>query len=441
MTLGTSSLFVGTARPLTIPGMATSSEPESFLILAEEPSDLAETLAEKLVALGHKTAVTPFPEDTGNTATDALQEAINASEASRVVMLSHGNPDAALHDVQIRRALIAARLTEAMELVRQDRDISLTLVTRGAFRTGLGAGPTDPSEAALWGVGRVIDNEHASLDLRLIDLHGDDATALATELSRSDEETEVQLVNGHRYVNRERITTPSDEARYAGSKTEAFALDFTPQGGLDSLYLRELNRTEPGGDSVEIAVKSAGLNFRDVLWCMGMLPEEAVEHGFSGPTIGMECAGEVVRVGPDVTHVKPGDRVMAFASSCFGSHVTTAAKSVALMPDNMSYAEAATVPTVFLTAWYGLDYLARLEADETILIHGAAGGVGLAAIQIAKQKGATVIGTAGSPTKRRMLERLGVDHVLDSRSLQYADEVMRLTDGGRRRCHPEFPSR
>ena len=103
--------------------------------------------------------------------------------------------------------------------------------------------------------------------------------------------------------------------------------------------------------------------------------------------------------------------------------------AVAAIPDSLDLAAAATIPTAFLTAYYAFDYLARLEAGETVLIHGAAGGVGMAAIQIAKLKGAKVIGTAGSPRKRRMLEMLGVDHVLNSRSLEFADEVMKITGG------------
>jgi len=393
---GSAKILVGT-NSSAIKIAPSAQDAQSILIVAENPAGLCATLSTELESLGHRVSTTGFPSGIGEAAVDALQDQLNITEATQVVLLGDSQPNADLHDVQIKRTLTAAALTGAIEMVRQDRECALTVVTRGAFR--------------------------------LIDLHGDDATTLVAEISRKDEETEVQLRDGHRFVNRERITTPADEARHAGLKADTYALDFSPKGGLDSLHLRELTRKDPVGDEVEIAVKAAGLNFRDVLWCMGMLPEEAVEHGFSGPTIGMECAGEVVSVGPDVTHVKPGDRVMAFASSCFGTHVTTAAKSVAKMPDNMAYSEAATVPTVFLTAWYGLDYLARIEEGETILIHGAAGGVGLAAIQIAKQKGATIIGTAGSPMKRRMLELLGVDHVLNSRTLEYADQVMEITDG------------
>ncbi len=426
-------LFIATRRQIRLGALVqtdTVAQRNTFVILAENPIGFAENLARDLGALGHDATVIPFPDQDTETARDTLRAVLDSTEATRVILLGDAQPSAELHNRQARRTLAAVALVGALELVRQDRDCALGIVTRGAFARANGTGPADPSEAALWGLGRVIGNEHGGLDLRLIDLcDPDDSAVLAAELARKDMETEVQLADGHRYVNRERITTIADEARHAQQKAPSFALDFVPQSGLQSLYLRATTRKAPGENEVEIAVKAAGLNFRDVLWCMGMLPEEAVEHGFSGATIGMECAGVVLRVGSGVTGLQAGDRVLAFASSCFGSHVTTAAKSVVKMPDGMTFPQAATVPTVFLTAWYGLDYLARLEPGETILIHGAAGGVGLAAIQIAKQKGAVVIGTAGSATKRRMLEMLGVDHVLNSRSLDYADRVMEITKG------------
>ena len=425
---GRASVVMGTTSA-EVAANPAAVNPKTVLVVAENSVGFAEDLVAALLALGNTVRCVGFPHCDGDLAVTELHEQINAAEASRVVLLADAAPQAELQEKQVKRALTASALTGAIEFERQKRSCTLTIVARGAFPTANGDAPLDPAEAALFGLGRVIANEHSGLDVRLIDLHDDDASTLAAELSRRDDETEVQISGGHRYVNRERITTPADEARNAGLTAAEFALDFTPKGGLDSLHLRELTRKVPYGDEVEIAVKAAGLNFRDVLWCMGMLPEEAVEHGFSGPTIGMECAGEVVRVGSDVTHLKPGDRVMAFASSCFSTHVTTAEKSVARMPVGLNYAEAATIPTVFLTAWYGLDYLARLEQDETILIHGAAGGVGLAAIQIAKAKGAKIIGTAGSPMKRRMLELLGVDHVLNSRTLEYADQVMDITEG------------
>lgn len=341
---------------------------------------------------------------------------------------------------QQRRCMAALDIVRSLETGRQlNGNLQLKLVVRGAFSNAFGHGPADPGQAALWGIGRVVTNEHPGLGCRLIDLNSESsspeeaAAALAVELLRRDDETEVQLVAGYRFVNRERLMSMTDEARNTPAPTkdriEGFKLDFIPQGGLDSLYLRSIERAAPRENQVEIAIRYAGLNFRDVLWSMGMLPEEAVEEGFSGPTIGMECAGEIVQIGSGVTRLKIGDRVVAFASSCFASHVTTEASSVNRIPDNIGFAEAATIPTAFLTAYYALGHLANLAQGESVLIHGAAGGVGLAAIQIAKLKGAKIFGTAGSERKRRALQMLGVDHVLNSRSLDFADEVMELTGG------------
>jgi acyl transferase domain-containing protein/NADPH:quinone reductase-like Zn-dependent oxidoreductase/SAM-dependent methyltransferase/aryl carrier-like protein len=330
----------------------------------------------------------------------------------------------------------ALKLIQTIELERHDNPPRLSFVTNGALASPF-SGPLNPDHAALWGLIRVISNEHPSLGCRLIDLHADFSRDqagvwLAEELLRPDDETEVQLHNAMRYLNREHMASLADISAESSPKMDslqqAFRLDFLPQGGLDSLHLRSIERIAPGPNQVEIRIHAAGLNFRDVLWAMGMLPEEAVEKGFSGPTIGMECAGEIVRAGAGSGY-SVGDRVIAFASSCFASHVTTDAGSVASISNSIDFEEAATIPITFLTAYYALEHLARLAPGETVLIHGAAGGVGLAAVQIAKLKGAVVIGTAGSPAKRGVLQMMGVDHVLNSRSLEFADEVMKLTGG------------
>ncbi len=401
----------------------------------QEDSAFSQALAATLRAQGQDVNARAFAAASEDDRKIEVFSALSQYPADEVVYISApGSNNGNVLDTQMQRCLTAVYLVHALETVRHGTPCQLTFVTRGAFPTANGQGALDPGQAPLWGLGRVIGTEHASLHVRSIDFHSrlntkEDAACLAAELLRHDAETEVQLSAGQRYVNRERMTTVSELARQTGPVASAFALDFQPHGGLDSLYLREAERQAPGPNEVEIAVEAAGLNFRDVLWVMGMLPEEAVEHGFSGPTIGMECAGRIVRVGSAVTALKPGDRVVAFASNCFGSHVTTDAGAVAAIPDALDTASAATIPTAFLTAYYAFDYLARLEPGETVLIHGAAGGVGMAAIQIAKLKGAKVIGTAGSARKRRMLEMLGVDHVLNSRSLEFADEVMKITGG------------
>ena len=147
-----------------------------------------------------------------------------------------------------------------------------------------------------------------------------------------------------------------------------------------------------------------------------------------GPTLGLEFSGVVVEAGQD-SGFKAGQAVLGFAPSSLGSHVIAEKTLVAPLPERLSFAEAATIPSVFFTALYALDGLARMRKGETVLIHGAAGGVGLGALQVAKWRGAEVFATAGSPEKREFVKMLGADHVLDSRSLAFADDVMDITAG------------
>jgi NADPH:quinone reductase-like Zn-dependent oxidoreductase/acyl carrier protein len=164
------------------------------------------------------------------------------------------------------------------------------------------------------------------------------------------------------------------------------------------------------------------------MWAQGLLPEEALEDGFAGATLGMECSGVVVRAGEN-SNRSVGDEVIAFGPASFATHMTVAARAVTPLPDGTNFDTAASAPTIFITAQYSLVELARLQPGETVLIHGGAGGVGLAAIQIARRIGARIFATAGSPAKRRMLTALGVEKVFDSRSMSFADEVMAATDG------------
>ncbi len=149
----------------------------------------------------------------------------------------------------------------------------------------------------------------------------------------------------------------------------------------------------------------------------------------ASPPLGIECAGVVTRVGRGVDTFTPGMRAMAFAANCFASHVVVSRDVAVPVPDGLSFEEAATLPAAFVTAHFGLVHEARLQPGERVLVHSASGGVGLAAIQVARHAGAEVIATAGSPEKREFLRRLGVSHVFDSRSLSFADEVMAITAG------------
>ena len=221
-----------------------------------------------------------------------------------------------------------------------------------------------------------------------------------------------------------RVENPR-ENRAEGEKILSFELP----GKLDRLVWKPLTVEALKAHEVRIAVKATGLNFRDVMWAMGMLPEEALENGFSGPTMGLECSGIVTAVGKDVVNCRPGDAVVAFAPACFSTTVTTNDNALLPKPDGMSFEEAASVPVAFFTAWYAITYLGRARRGESILIHGCAGGVGMAALQIAKLLGLEVFATAGTPAKRSLLRALGVEHVYSSRTLEFADHIRKDTAG------------
>lgn len=311
----------------------------------------------------------------------------------------------------------------------------LWLVTPGAMQHLAGGEAERPTQAALWGFGRVATNEYPGLQIKLVDPAPDYdavrmAELLATEILQPT--TESELVFNRRGRHALRLRRGLGASRQSGGRRRRDAglrLEIRRSGSLDQLAWMPMRRRLPGPGEVEIEVAAAGLNFRDVMWAMGLLPDEALEEGFAGPTLGMECAGVVTAVGEGVTGMQTGARVLSFAPACFASHVTVSTRAVAPIPGDLTFEQAATVPSAFFTAYYALVHLARLEAGERILVHGGAGGVGLAALQLAKWCGAEVFATAGSPEKRAFLRLMGADHVLDSRSLQFADEILAITGG------------
>lgn len=306
----------------------------------------------------------------------------------------------------------------------------LTIVTRGGAPFA-GTAHAHPEQATLWGLGRVLANEHPELACRLIDV--DCAAdripeALIRELTGAALEEEVVLGAHGRRVPR-MLTAAQDAARNDGAIAHAAVLAFDAPGSLRNLEWFALAESALGADEVEIEPVATGLNFRDVMYAMGLLSDEAVETGFAGATIGMELSGRVVRVGSAVTEFAPGDAILGFAPASFATRVRTRAQAIAPKPERLSFEEAATVPTTFFTAYYALVELARLRRGERVLVHGGAGGVGIAAIQLARYFGAEVFATAGSDEKREFVRLLGADHVLDSRSLAFADEIRAMTGG------------
>jgi NADPH:quinone reductase-like Zn-dependent oxidoreductase/acyl carrier protein len=276
----------------------------------------------------------------------------------------------------------------------------------------------------------VLTNEMPGLSLRLVDMPAiltvnDRARQIAAELSAAGSENEIVWTPEGRHVLRVRRGLPPRLAE----PSDVLTLGSRHPGGLDSLGWEVVAPRPVGTAQVEVEVHAAGLNFRDMMWAMGLLPEEALIDGFAGPTFGLECAGIIRSVGSGVKDWAVGDRVMGFAPASLGTRVVTMADALAPIPPGTSFSAAATIPVTFVTAIYALEHLAKLAPGEHVLIHAAGGGVGLAAIQYAKHCGAVVIATAGSEVKRSFLRLAGADHVLDSRDLGFCNEVREITGG------------
>ncbi|WP_375410016.1 SDR family NAD(P)-dependent oxidoreductase [uncultured Methylobacterium sp.] len=313
------------------------------------------------------------------------------------------------------------------------RQTRLWVICPGATRDG--TEEASAVETGVWAFTRTLANEVANLDVRRVDLSPASSSKRSAERLRDlilsgTPETEIILDDDRTRVIR---FTPGQVARRPGSDAvpaAAARLERSNSGGLNEMAWGPAERRVPGLGEVEIAVEATGLNFRDVLWALSMLPEEILEDGFAGPRLGLEVAGRVVSIGPGVKAFKVGDPVVAFAQSGFATHIIAPELVVAPSPAGLDPQAAATVPVAFLTAYYSLVTCARLRRGEWVLVHGGAGGVGLAALQIAKLKGARVIATAGSREKRALVKALGAEHVLDSRSLAFVDEVRRITGDG-----------
>jgi NADPH:quinone reductase-like Zn-dependent oxidoreductase/SAM-dependent methyltransferase/acyl carrier protein len=323
-------------------------------------------------------------------------------------------------------------LVRALTDLAAEKPPRLWIVTRGAESVGRRLRATSPAQAAVWGLNRVIVNELPRFQSTVVDLGSESSEkeirSLGDELLHGDREDELALRGTARYVHR--YVRSADEGlhqekRYIRGGEQSFRLEASRLGTLDGLQLRAAGRRAPGQGQVEIEVAAAGLNFSDIMKALGLYP------GLSDGAVpmGIECSGRVTSVGEGVDEFRPGEEVIAVAPFSLGAFVTTPACLVVHKPDAMTLEEAATIPIAFLTAQYALQHMGRMSAGERVLIHSATGGVGLAAIQLARQAGAQIFATAGTEEKRQLLRSLGIEYVMDSRSTSFADEVLEVTGG------------
>ena len=340
---------------------------------------------------------------------------------------------AQLREVQALGYGSALHLSQALIAVTWPVPPRLWLVTHGVHPVS-GGDSLHPAEAPLWGFGRVLGNEQPELRCSLVDLSSDIAPSeidlLVEELLASGPEDEVALRGTRRHVHRfVRLDRTEPVSRQVRHTEVAYGLELPRRGSLDGLSLQECRREVPGPGEIEIQVKAVGLNFKDVMKATGLLPDSVMEDNFWGRALGMECSGVVTRTGAGVTGLREGDEVVAFARHAFRSHVTTDARLAVRKPAHLGFEEAATIPLAFGTAYYALHHLARLQAGEKVLIHAASGGVGQAAMMLARRAGAEIFATVGSEEKRSFVRRAGAAHVMSSRSVAFASEISATTGG------------
>lgn len=323
----------------------------------------------------------------------------------------------------------AAAVLELVQALRTA--VPLFLVTTGAQSVSVDDPTTAPFAASIWGLGRVVCAERPELRCRLIDLapradHPVDE--LVDELTH-DGLDDVALRPGVRYVRRLVPAGGQSPLHHVRTRADWTPVRLTPgPAGGNDLRLTTATRREPGAGQVELEVSHVGLNFKDVLKTTDLLAPWATEGTHSGRSLGMECSGTVIWVGSDVTDLAVGDEVFAHSGDLFASHVTLDAVRVVKKPPALSLAQAASLFPV-ATAYVCLVRLAGVRRGDRVLVHSAAGGVGLAAVRIATALGAEVYATAGSEPRRRYLRGAGVTHVTDSRSTAFADDVLAWTNG------------
>lgn len=330
-------------------------------------------------------------------------------------------------DIAARRAQdddaksVISGLIAAQALARRvpGNAAQLVFVTAGA--QSVGSAVPRVAAAGLWGLASAVAVEHPELAVRAIDLDADaaapDVAGLAAELRLGRAgPARVALRGATRWQ-------PRLQHRAASIDVRPSRLALGDNATLDGLHWQTFEPAAPAEGEVRVRVVAVGVNFRDVLLALGMIPREAAFFG-------AECAGVIEAVGAGVQDLRVGDHVFGFAPHSLATHVGVPAAWLAPWPAGLGSMErAASLPVAFLTAMLGLQRLAGLKAGQRVLIHAAAGGVGMAAVQLAMRAGAEVYATAGSPTKRERLHALGVVHVFDSRSTEFAAQVLAATHG------------
>lgn len=347
-----------------------------------------------------------------------------ANVAGLVYVAPDAAPDGDVMGLQKRIFSPILNMLKALQLMSAAGSPRLWCVTEAGVAAQRSDTYVNPAHTGLIGFGKVLDMEHSEYSSVLVDVDAESdaraAKALAQEMQQAGGEKLVAYRRGARLVARLARTT--HEAAGMPIPEAPYRLIIEKKGTFEDLKFVPFEPRSLGSTQMAVRVLSAGLNFRDVMGVLDVYPGEA------GP-LGGECIGEVIELGPQVKDFKVGDVVMVpLTESCMSTQTITEELLTCRVPKNLSINQASTIPVVYCTALHGLKNLAKLKKGERVLIHAGAGGVGLAAIYIAKHIGAEVFATA-SEKKRDYLRKIGVEHVFDSRSLDFAQQIRNVTGG------------
>ncbi|MCW5211359.1 SDR family NAD(P)-dependent oxidoreductase [Desulfobulbus sp. TB] len=395
-----------------------ANEAGHWLIVSEPANPQAQRLAELLRSKGEQVDLSKSAADTSGVSDFTDYRGVIYLAAQPATLANHSQ-----NELPEKAFEISCQLLELMQnLIKAEAEPDLWLVMQDRLE-----------ESVLWGLGRTLMWEQPQLNCRCFEAKaGTAAETLFKMIWHADGENQIRI-DGRSQRQAARLEQLQLSALDADSRLYPFQIQLEQYGLLDSLQLVQAQRREPQANQVEVQVQAVGLNFRDVLNALGMLKSYyPPELGFDDPKklpFGFEAAGTITQVGDDAAGFQVGDEVIVWQHfGSLASFITLDSHLVGRKPKHLSFAEAATIPITFLTAYYALIVLADMQAGDKVLIHAAAGGVGQAAIQLAQHVGAEIFATASLP-KHDFLKAQGIDHIMDSRTLEYADRCKELTDG------------
>jgi acyl transferase domain-containing protein/threonine dehydrogenase-like Zn-dependent dehydrogenase/acyl carrier protein len=427
-------------RAAATPACEATPAPRGLWLLVADHSGTAAALASELTTAGHRCVCVHL--DASSETKPSMCDVLNSDDPESFdrwfaeVHARHGQPRGIVHltaldapaDSAVGRPSVlrsALHLAQALGRAPFAAPPSIHFVTRGAVAASATTVRLNPIAAGLWGLASVIAAEHVDWAVHRIDLDpAESAPAHGTLLSELNSSHGAGASDGPRLVALRGNARHTPRLRALGESASALSdavqLTVAPAASARRTALQPLLRKPLAANELRLQVLAAGLNFRDLMLSLGLYLDGAMP-------LGAECAGRVIEVGACVNPERLGQLVHGYAPASLASEVVVREDFVAPVPPGLDVIQAAALPVAMLTAMHGLDRLAALQRGERVLIHAAAGGVGLAAVQLALRRGAIVHGSAGTPAKRDMLQRLGVAHVHDSRSLAFADEVLALT--------------